>query len=98
MLEFNKNHFAELLLAAPKNEPLFEAPQHSPYVQTLLDTFEREGKIDLTKIDLDAFELKHVTPLGYEGIYINVADGWSKGFIRFCRKTPPLQLQQRAFF
>lgn len=98
MLEFNKQRFTTLLLAAPKKEQLLESAEPSTYVQELLDTFEREGKLDLTKIDLNAFELRHVTPLGYESIYNNVSDGWIKGFIRFCRKTPSLRLQQRSFF
>ena len=93
MLEFDKKRFAELLLTAPAKEPLLET-----YVQSLMDTFENEGRLDLTTVDLDAFELKHVTPVGYESIYNHTTDGWLKGFIGFCRKTPSLRLQQRSFF
>lgn len=31
-------------------------------------------------------------------IYNHTTDGWLKGFIGFCRKTPSLRLQQRSFF
>ena len=91
MLEFDKKRFAELLLTAPAKEPLLESAEPNAYVQSLIDTFENEGR-------LDAFELKHVTPKGYESIYNHTTDGWLKGFIGFCRKTPPLRLKQRSFF
>ena len=98
MLEFDKKRFAELLLTAPAKEPLLETAEPNAYVQSLMDTFENEGRLDLTIVDLDAFELKHVTPVGYESIYNHTTDGWLKGFSGFCRKTPSLRLQQRSFF
>lgn len=60
MLEFDKKRFAELLLTAPAKEPLLESAEPNAYVQSLIDTFENEGRLDLTTVDLDAFELKHV--------------------------------------
>lgn len=30
--------------------------------------------------------------------YSHIKDGWAKGVVHFCRKTPPAHLQQRAFF
>ena len=64
MLEFDKERFAELLLTAPAKEPLLESAEPNAYVQSLIDTFDNEGRLDLTTVDLDAFELTHVTPLG----------------------------------
>jgi len=98
MLEFDKKRFAQLLLEAPEKELLLVEAAPNPYVQSLMDAFDSEGKLDLTTVDLDAFELKHVTPTGYESLYEHTTDGWIKGFISFCRKTPPLRLQQRSFF
>lgn len=98
MLEFDKKRFTELLATVPAKERLLEAAEPNTYVQSLVEAFEAEGKLDLTKIDLDAFELKHVTPIGYESIYNHTTDGWLKGFIGFCRKTPSLRLQKRSFF
>ncbi|MCI6361973.1 hypothetical protein [Intestinimonas butyriciproducens] len=65
MLEFNKDRFLSLLCAAPKIEPVIEEPEHSEYVQSLIDTFKKEGRLDLTEINFDAFDLCHVTPEGY---------------------------------
>lgn len=98
MLEFDKKRFAQLLLEVPEKELLLVEAAPSPYVQSLMDTFDNEGRFDLTTVDLDAFELKHVTPVGYESLYEHTTDGWVKGFINFCRKTPPLRLQHRSFF
>ena len=68
MLEFDKKRFAELLLTAPAKEPLLETAEPNAYVQSLMDMFENEGRLDLTIVDLDAFELKHVTPAGSKGL------------------------------
>ena len=69
MLEFNKDRFLSLLCAAPKIEPVIEEPEHSEYVQSLIDTFKKEGRLDLTEINFDAFDLCHVTPEGYTRMY-----------------------------
>lgn len=98
MLEFNKDRFLSLLCAAPKVEPVIEEPEHSEYVQSLIDTFKKEGRLDLTEINFDAFDLCHVTPEDYTRMYSHIKDGWAKGVVHFCRKTPPAHLQQRAFF
>lgn len=98
MLDFHKERFLSLLCAAPKIEPVIEEAERSEYVQTLIDTFKRDGCLDLGTINFDAFDLRHVTPEGYSRIYDHVKDGWVKGIVRFCRNTPPAHLQQRTFF
>ena len=98
MLEFDKQCFEELLRSAPPKKELIEQPEFSPYVQEVFDTLAREGELDFTKIDWNAFDLCHVTPPGYENIYTHTNSGWIKGFIEFCRKTPTAQLHQRTFF
>lgn len=98
MLDFNKERFLSLLCAAPKIEPVIEEAEQSEYVQTLIDAFEKDGRLELDRIDFNAFDLCHVTPQGYSRIYDHVKDGWVKGIVRFCRNTPPAHLQQRTFF
>lgn len=98
MLEFDRNRFAELLMAVPEKNALLAETTESPYIRSLLEQFENDGAVDLTMIDLDAFELEHVTPVGYEKAYNHVTGRWLKGFVQFCRNVPPLALQQRSFF
>ena len=99
MLEFDKDTFVKLLLAAPPRKQLVDEPTFSPYIQSVLDTLkDPEAELDLTKIDWNAFELSDVTPKGYEKMYPNVNDGWIKTFISFCKKAPAHQLQKRSFF
>lgn len=99
MLEFDKDTFMRLLMAAPPKKKPMDEPTFSPYIQELLDTLKApEAELDLTKIDWNAFELSDVTPKGYEALYPNVNDGWIKGFIGFCKKAPSHQLQKRSFF
>ncbi len=98
MLEFSKEHFAELLLAAPPKEPYVTAPEHSAYVQTLMDQMKESGELDLARIDWDAFNLHHVTPYDYEKLYRRTSEGWANGIIHFCKKTPVVLLQKRTFF
>lgn len=99
MLEFDKDTFARLLLAAPPRKRVVDEPTFSPYIQSVLDTLkDPEAELDLTKIDWNAFELSDVTPKGYEKMYPNVNDGWIKTFISFCKKAPAHQLQKRSFF
>lgn len=98
MLEFSKERFAELLLAAPSKESYVAAPEHSTYVQTLLDQMKESGELDLAYIDWDAFNVHHVTPRDYEKLYLRTSEGWTKGIIHFCKKTPAVLLQERTFF
>lgn len=98
MLEFDKNRFAALLRSAPEKETAIAESEYSPYVQELIDIYKKTGQLDLSIIDWDTFELKHVTPPEYQAIHNHITDGWTKGFIHFCRKVPSLRLQQRTFF
>lgn len=98
MLEFSKRDFARFLHSADQKTTLFEKPEHSPYIQKVMDEYADKGFIDLTTLNLDAFELRHVTPTEYERAYNSVSCGWIEGFIGFCRKTPAIRLRQRTFF
>ncbi len=98
MLEFDKDRFTALLRSAPEKETAIAESEYSPYVQELIDIYKEDGSLDLSMIDWDAFELKHVTPSDHQAIHSHITDGWTKGFISFCRKVPSLRLQQRTFF
>ena len=98
MLEFSKERFAELLLTAPSKEPYVAAPEHSAYVQTLMDQMKESEELDLACIAWDAFNVHHVTPHDYEKLYLRTSKGWTKGIIHFCKETPAVLLQKRTFF
>ena len=99
MLEFDKETFTKLLMAAPPKKTVVDEPTFSPYIQSLLDGLKKpEAELDFTKIDWNAFTLSDVTPKGYEKMYPNVNEGWLKTFIGFCRKAPAHRLQKSSFF
>ena len=99
MLEFDKDTFTKLLLAAPPKKSVVDEPTFSPYIQSVLDTMKnQEADLDFTKIDWNAFTLSDVTPKGYERMYPHVTEGWLKTFISFCRKAPAHRLEKRSFF
>ena len=77
---------------------LFPKSERSPYIQKLLEAFDKEETIDLSIIDWDAFQIENVTPENYERVYHRVFDGWIQGFIHYCRKAPVFQRQERSFF
>ena len=99
MLEFDKDTFMRLLMAAPPKKQIVDEPTFSPYIKSLLDSLkDPEAELDLTKIDWNAFALSDVTPKGYEKMNRNANEGWLKTFIGFCKKAPSHQLQKRSFF
>lgn len=100
MTAFDRNVFVKMLLSVPQKDDaaLFPKSERSPYIQKLLEAFDKEGTIDLSIIDWDAFQIENVTPENYEWVYHRVFDGWIQGFIHYCRKAPVFQRQERSFF
>ena len=99
MTAFDRNVFVKMLLSVPQKDDaaLFPKSERSPYIQKLLEAFDKEETIDLSIIDWDAFQIENVTPENYERVYHRVFDGWIQGFIHYCRKAPVFQ-SARAFF
>ena len=91
MTAFDRNVFVKMLLSVPQKDDaaLFPKSERSPYIQKLLEAFDKEETIDLSIIDWDAFQIENVTPENYE---------WIRGFIHYCRKAPVFQRQERSFF
>ena len=71
MTAFDRNVFVKMLLSVPQKDDaaLFPKSERSPYIQKLLETFDKEETIDLSIIDWDAFQIENVTPENYERVY-----------------------------
>jgi hypothetical protein len=100
MTAFDRNVFVKMLLSVSQKDDaaLFPKSERSPYIQKLLEAFDKEETIDLSIIDWDAFQIENVTSENYERVYHRVFDGWIQGFIHYCRKAPVFQRQERSFF
>ena len=83
MTAFDRNVFVKMLLSVSQKDDaaLFPKSERSPYIQKLLEAFDKEETIDLSIIDWDAFQIENVTPENYERVYHRVFDGWIQGFI-----------------
>lgn len=99
MLEFSPETFTELLHAIPEAIPYCEEPQHSEYLQK--EVFDKLGKgetVDLTRFDLNAFELCH-TALSWSGDhYAGMERSWQKGFNKMLKLIQASAREKRAFF
>lgn len=100
MTAFDQDIFIKMLLSVSQKDDaaLFPKSECSPYIQKLLEAFDKEETIDLSIIDWDAFQIENVTPENYEWVYHRVFDGWIQGFIHYCRKAPVFRRQERSFF
>ena len=76
MTAFDRNVFVKMLLSVPQKDDaaLFPKSERSPYIQKLLEAFDKEETIDLSIIDWDAFQIENVTPENYERVYHRVFD------------------------
>lgn len=98
-MEFDKSRFLQTLLDLPEEKPLLDLPEHSAYLQVhVFDKLLADGTFDLTALDWDAFDLRHVTPAGYIQQYERVHGGWLHGINFFLRKTPAAALREKSFF
>ncbi len=71
MTAFDRNVFVKMLLSVSQKDDaaLFPKSERSPYIQKLLEAFDKEETIDLSIIDWDAFQIENVTPENYERVY-----------------------------
>jgi len=98
-MEFDKLRFLQTLQDVPAEQPLLETPEHSEYLQThVFDKLSAGGTFDLTELDWNAFELRHVTPVNYDRPYDRAHMGWLQGINAFLRKTPAASLNGKSFF
>ena len=99
MLEFNPDVFLTLLRQAQEPLPLYEESAHSDYLQKeVFDRLSAGEVINLSAIDLNAFELGHVTPEWYERHFDFSVRAWQKGLNRAFKLVPPAAKDKRAFF
>ncbi len=99
MLEFSTESFTELLHAIPEAIPYCEEPQHSEYLQK--EVFDKLGKgetVDLTRLDLNAFELRHTAMMWSGDHYRSMEQGWQKGFNKMLKLIKASSREKRAFF
>lgn len=98
-MEFDKRCFIQALQDVPAEQPLLETPEHSEYLQThVFDRLSDKGTFNLTELDWNAFDLRHVTPVNYDRQYERVHQGWLQGINAFLRKTPAASLNEKGFF
>lgn len=98
-MEFDKRRFIQALQDVPAEQPLLETPEHSEYLQThIFDKLSAGETFNLTKLNWNAFELRHVTPKGYDDRYGYVHYGWLCGINAIFRKTPAANLSEKKFF
>lgn len=98
MIEFSKERFVQLLHEVPEKKQLLSEPQYSPYIQSLIDIFKKEGNLPLDVIDWSAFEMEDVTPKSCQSEIENISKGWIEGFSRKIQRMPTLHLRCRTFF
>jgi hypothetical protein len=99
MLEFHPEIFTEFLHSVPEKIPYCETPQHSEYLQTeVFDRLRRGETIDLTKLDLNAFDLCHTAMAWSEDHYRGMEQGWQKGFNKMLKLIQASPREKRAFF
>lgn len=98
-MEFDKSRFLQTLLDLPEEKPLLDPPEHSGYLQThVFDKLKADETFDLTALDWDAFDLRHVSLEGCGRQYEWVHEGWLCGINSFLRKTPAESLREKRFF
>lgn len=99
MLEFHPEIFTELLHVVPEKIPYCETPQHSEYLQTeVFDRLRRGETIDLTKLDLNAFDLCNTAMAWSEDHYRSMERSWQKGFNKMLKLIQASPREKRAFF
>jgi len=98
-MEFDKSKFIQNLLDAPAEDPFLEQPEHSDYLQKqVFDKLAAGETVDLTTLDWNAFDLRHVTPEGYVEQYEDEHKDWVMGANWLLRKSPAVCLNQKVFF
>lgn len=98
-MEFDKQKFLQNLLDAPAEEPLLEPSEHSEYLQKqVFAKLAADEAVDLTSLDWDAFELRHVTPEGYARQHERIHGGWLQGINYYLQTAPAVPLTEKGFF
>ena len=67
MTAFDRNVFVKMLLSVSQKDDaaLFPKSERSPYIQKLLEAFDKEGTIYRFIFDRHAFKIKHLTRENY---------------------------------
>ncbi len=98
-MEFDKQRFFQSLLDMPAEQPLLETPEHSDYLQKqVFDKLAADQPIDLTDLDWDAFELRHVIPNGLDTQHGRIHYGWLCGVNAILHNIPAANLSEKRFF
>lgn len=98
-IRFIPEMFCQRAIIAPKNYSLFEEREFSLYLKaSVFDKLSETGTFDLEKLDLAAFEMKHVLPVNMRSAVKNVYAGWAEGFNAKIRKAPATSNRTHTFF
>ena len=99
MVKFHMDTFAELLRTAPEPMKLYDSPAHSDYLQReIFDKLGRNETVDLSQIDLTAFDFCHVTPAWYDSHFHEMSCAWQRGLNKIFKLQPAVARDKRAFF
>ena len=99
MLRFDFDAFDALLRSVPAPVPLYDRPEHSEYLQReVFDKLSGGETVDLSLLDLDAFDFRHVAPESDPEHYQREMNSWQKGANRIFKLLPPMPRESRSFF
>lgn len=81
-----------------RNSPCWKRRNTASICKRVFDRLSDKGTFNLTELDWNAFDLRHVTPVNYDRSYERTHLGWLQGINAFLRKTPAASLNEKGFF
>lgn len=99
MLHFDFDAFAALLRSVPEPVPLYDNPEHSEYLQReVFDKLQDGEEVDLSLLDLGAFDLGHVTPEAAPSHFQQMLISWEEYLNKSLKLLPAVSRVERSFF
>ena len=98
-IRFIPEMFRQRAIVAPEIYSPFEEREFSLYLKAnVFDKLSKTGTFNLGKLDLAAFEMKHVLPVNMQSAVKSVYTSWAEGFNAKVRKAPAASDRTRTFF
>ena len=99
MLHFDFDAFDALLRSVPAPVPLYDRPEHSEYLQReVFDRLQDGEDVDLSLLDLNAFDLCHVTPEYAPSHFQRILISWEECLNKSFKLLPAVSRSERSFF
>lgn len=97
--QFEKESFYLALNQARPKDPPPQDPEYSEYLQThVFDPLKKGEMVNLTKLDISAFELRHVSIPDQHYVYDRTLHGWLEKVGWYLKEERSRPLPQRQFF